>query len=129
MVKKIEKADPLLEGEEPKVATPSVSTPKIEEKPKEVKKVLNDVDIVAQTKAKLDAQEHTNFIIPMADGEGQGAYDTVQINGYKLTIMKGVMVSIPISVAKLLAEKYRINMVAGMNKRIDRDNAHSEALG
>jgi hypothetical protein len=129
MAKKIEKkeVDPILEADEVKEATPSTEAPKVE-KPKEVKK-LNDVDIVAQTKAILDAQEHTNFIIPMADGEQEGAYDTIQINGYKLTIKKGVMVNIPIAVANLLAEKYRINMTAGMNKRIDRDNEHSEALG
>ncbi len=96
---------------------------KIEKSPKKA------VDIVALTKEKLDAEEHTNFIIPMADGEAEGAYDTVQINGYRLTIKKGVMVNIPISVANLLAEKYRINMTAGMEKRADRDNAHSEALG
>jgi hypothetical protein len=64
----------------------------------------------------------------MSDSDVPGAYDTIQNNGYKLTIQKGVMVSLPMAVANLLAEKYRINMTAGMEKRIDRTSATSEAL-
>jgi hypothetical protein len=77
----------------------------------------------------------TKFIIPLADGELPGAYDTVQINcsglpepGYKLTIQKGVMVEIPLPCAELLAAKYRINLTAGQEKRIDRDQKVQDAL-
>lgn len=77
-------------------------------------------DQAAQTKAILAKKPHVNFIIPIMDGEAKGAYETVQINGYKLTIQKGIMVNIPMPVANLLAEKYRINMSAGEEHRIDR---------
>ena len=77
-------------------------------------------DLIARTKYILDNSEHTNFILPLAEGENNGAYDTANINGYKLTIKKGVMVNIPVAVAQLFAEKYRIAMTAGEDKRADR---------
>ena len=83
-------------------------------------------DIVAQTKYILDNSEHVNFIVPQQEGEV--GIEEVQINGYKLTIKKNVMVNIPIQVANLLAEKYRIAMTAGQEKKIDRDTETSEAL-
>lgn len=86
-------------------------------------------DIVLQTKYILDNSEHINFIIPMQEGDPVGSFETTQINGYKLTIQKGVMVNIPIQVANLLAEKYRIAMTAGQDKRIDRASEVTEALG
>lgn len=86
-------------------------------------------DIVAETKNILKNSPHTNFIIPLGEGEKDGAYDTVQINGYRLVIKKGVMVNIPLPVANLLAEKYKIAMTAGQEKRIDRTSDVSEALG
>jgi hypothetical protein len=39
------------------------------------------------------------------------------------------MVNIPKQVAYLLAEKYRIAMTAGQDKRIDRASEITEALG
>jgi len=106
-------------GEEPK----PVSTPKTPSKTEAENK-----DIVAQTKAILAKQPKVNFIIPLAEGENPGAYDTVQINGYRLTIQKGVMVELPQAVANLLAEKYRINMTAGSEKRIDSRPDKTDAL-
>jgi len=130
------KIDPLLGGDRPdKPGTKEIVTPKIQvEKPVEPAKPIPkttqaDVkDTVAATKAILDAGPHVNFIIPLADGEAQGASDTVQINGYRLTIQKGVMVNIPMSVATLLAEKYRIQMEVGKDRRINRAPDVSEAL-
>lgn len=135
------KADPLLGQGQGQVedthqpAPPDQSVePKVEVKPAKIlaNTVAENKDIVAQTKMILANGEHVNFIIPMADGEAPGAYETVQINGYGLTIQKGVMVNIPLPVANLLAEKYRIAMTAGQDKRIDRastpDHNVSEAL-
>jgi len=85
-------------------------------------------DVIAQTKYILDNSPHVDFIIPLAEGEQDGASDSVQINGYKLTVKKGTLVNIPIQVAKNLAEKYRIQMTAGEEKRIDRASDVSEAL-
>ena len=84
-------------------------------------------DIVAQTKYILDNSEHISFLVPQLEGEI--GVEEVQINGYKLTIKKNVPVSIPKQVAALIAEKYKINMEAGADKKIDRATDVSEALG
>ncbi len=84
-------------------------------------------DVIAQTKYILKNSPHTNFIVPMVEGEI--GIEEVQINGYKLTIQRGAMVNIPIQVAKIIAEKYRINLDAGKEMRVDREKKVSEALG
>lgn len=84
-------------------------------------------DVVAQTKFILDNSEKVNFIVPMGENEAVGAFETVQINGYKLTIQKGILVNIPLAVANLIADKYRINMAAGQEKRLDRASADVSA--
>jgi hypothetical protein len=126
--------DPLL-GEETEILEPIKEeveeVEEVEETPKVVKQapVMGmSADPIEQTREILKHQEHVNFIVPMASGEKPGAYETVQINGYKLTIQKGVMVSIPKAVANLIANKYRINMEAGSESKIDRDAKTSEAL-
>lgn len=85
-------------------------------------------DVTAHTKEILSKKPQINFIIPLAENEKPGAFDSVQINGYKLTIQKGVMVTIPLPCAELLAAKYRINLEAGANSRLDRNPAIREAL-
>jgi hypothetical protein len=139
--KKNVKSDPLLGGDEGPAKTPEQKpeTAKVEAKPAEptiIKSTAEQVkadaltkfpkDIVAQTKYILDNSEHVNFIVPQMEGEiGE---ESVQINGYKLTIKKNVMVSIPIQVANILAEKYRIAMTAGQDKKIDRASDVADAL-
>jgi hypothetical protein len=133
--------DPLLGGnqtppDEPgKVETPKQPeakpvTPKAPKVPKDKLKAeavkLFPNDVVAQTKFILDNSPHVNFIVPQLEGEI--GIEEVQTNGYKLTIQKNVMVSIPIQIAQRIAEKYKINMEAGKDKRIDRDKDVSEAL-
>ena len=100
--------------------TPVVKKPEV--------KTATEVDVVAETKRILDASPHVDFIIPPAEGDPKGAAETVQINGYKLTIMKGVKVNIPEAVANLLAEKYRINMMAGSDSVVNRRADIQEAL-
>jgi len=85
-------------------------------------------DIIGETKTILDNSEHVNFIVPLAEGEAPGSFEEPQINGYKMKVPKGEMVNIPIQVANLLAEKYRIAMSAGKDKRIDRSSEVSDAL-
>lgn len=83
-------------------------------------------DTVAQTKYILDNSEHVNFIVPQIEGEiGE---ETVQINGYKLTLKKNIMVSVPKQVAQIIAEKYRINLEAGQDKKVDSRPDKSEPL-
>jgi len=94
----------------------------------QVKSKPKEVDVVAETKADLATKPQINFIIPLSDGEKPGAFDTVQINGYKMIIQKGVMVTIPLPCAELLAAKYRINLEAGAKSRIDRNVDVQDAL-
>jgi len=141
MVEKI-KNDPLLgddagedagvsskpEGKKAK-ATAGATAPAITSKKQQVKAdaiAKFPKDIIAQTKYILDNSEHVNFIVPLLEGEI--GIEEVTINGYKLTIKKNVMVSIPVQVASIIAEKYRINLEAGADKRIDRKADVSEAL-
>lgn len=148
MSKKKIKKDPLLDDESQKVSgsvkskAKRIGKTKVEVKEKEVEKKpeatspapaqANITKIlhgeVAITKANLEKEPKVNFIIPLTDGEKPGAFDTVQINGYRLTIKKGVLVPLPQSVAQLLANKYRISMEAGRENRIDRASDVEEAL-
>jgi len=91
-------------------------------------KITDDARI---TKEKLWKEEMTSFLVPLEPGEKAGqAEETVQINGYKLTIKKGVFIpKLPMSVAIMLAAHYNINMGnVGMNMRIDRDERTRNAL-
>jgi hypothetical protein len=72
------------------------------------------------TRKKLESSPKTMFIIPLGSGEKPGAYEIVNINGYQLTIKKGEMVEIPIPVANILADHYRITMNAGQDKLVNR---------
>lgn len=81
-------------------------------------------------KERLEKQPKVLFIIPKVDGEAAGlAYDTVQIDGFRMEIKKGVAVTIPEQVAHILAEKYRIGSEAGSEHLISRDEKISEVLG
>lgn len=71
--------------------------------------------------AILQKQPKVAFMIPRDPMEADGlAYETVQINGHRMEIKKGVMVTIPRQVAEILAEKYRVQLEAGAEKRLDR---------
>lgn len=77
----------------------------------------------------LKKQPKVAFMIPRTDGELDGlSYETVQINGHRMEIKKGVMVQIPVQVAEILAEKYRIQMEAGSDKLINRSEDHLDRL-
>ena len=133
--------DPLLDDENPKTGD-NKAKPAKAEAPAPAEPVIGSAkpaanvskaqaeikDLAEQTKQILAKQPKVNFIIPLADGESPDAEDTVQINSYKLTIKKGVMVELPQAVAQLLAEKYRIQMTAGAEHRIDRKEDVREAL-
>lgn len=67
-------------------------------------------DRVADAKAILDAAPKTQFMIPLESNEKDGAVETVSINGYPYIIKKGHLVTIPVPVANMLANKYRVAM-------------------
>lgn len=72
--------------------------------------------------------------IPLKEGEKAGqAYETVQVNGYRLQIMKGRSVSLPMGIAEILANHYNIQLGTGgipeeAGMLADRDNASAQAL-
>ena len=87
------------------------------------KKVSNEM------KKHLQNQPQVSFMIPKDPLETDGlAYASVQINGHRMEIKKGVMVTIPQQVAELLANKYNIEMSAGQDMQIDRDDTVRDAL-
>lgn len=85
-------------------------------------------DKIRDTKAILDAQKKVSFLCPLDPGEGVGAEEVVQINGYKLVIKKGHMVEIPEAVAKILANKYRVAMEVTSRSQANATPAKAEAL-
>lgn len=98
-----------------------------------VKKKTEDISEVYKNDAQrmkeyLDSQPKINFLIPLTPGEKEGSYETVSLNGYTLKIKKGVLVPLPQQVAELLAEKYKIEMEAGKEMRVDRSSDVIEAL-
>jgi hypothetical protein len=104
------------EVEEETTVKPPV--PKKEVKaPMDVQRELNSD--IAMTKALLAKEPEVNFLVPLAEGEKPGAVHEVFINGYKMTVPKGVMTIVPKPVAELLGESYRINATAGAEFRLD----------
>lgn len=65
-------------------------------------------DEALSIKEILSKQAKMPLFIPLDPGEKPGAYRSVTINGYRFEVKKGVMVSLPISVAKLLMDAYSI---------------------
>ena len=87
--------------------------------------VKSDVQIM---KEALDKQPKVSFMIPLSEGENEGAYETVCLNGYSMKIKKGEMVELPKQVAEILADSYKIQMTAGSDKLISRSKEAEEAL-
>lgn len=81
----------------------------------------------AKMKAHLAKQPKVMFLIPLTIGEKRGAVETWQANGYRLNILKGVLVEIPKQVAESLAESYQLTQEAGENFSIDRPKTDGDA--
>jgi len=122
---KAEPTKPAAKRAEAKVEKPAETKPADDKKLGGAEAYMKGIE---NTKEVLAKSPHVNFLIPLSDGEKPGASDTVQINGYRLTIKKGELVNVPIQVAKLLAEKYKVNMEAGKEKLINRANDIEDAL-
>lgn len=63
---------------------------------------------IIRTKKALAAAPTTKWIVNLAPGERPGATIAVTINGYRLSVKKGVLVDIPVPVAKILAKHYNV---------------------
>lgn len=96
-------------------------------------KIIRDVtkvtdDRIVETRKALEAQERVVFFVPLAPGENPNSLEFVSINGFSMEIRKGSTVSMPRQIVEMIAEKYQVEMTAGANMRIDRDDKNLEAL-
>lgn len=82
----------------------------------------------ARMKAFLESQPKVAFMVPLGIGEKPGAIETVQMNGYRLNILKNTMVMLPEPVVKHLSESYRLTALAGQEFSIDRDPTVKDRL-
>ena len=106
---------------------------KTEEKEKKEETRKQRIEKVAKSdvqmmKEVLDKQPKVSFMIPLSEGEEEGAYETICLNGYLMKIKKGEMVELPKQVAEILADSYKIQMTAGSDKLISRSKEAEEAL-
>ena len=92
------------------------------------KKVAQPLSNKALTQQKLDSEPKVTFLVPLAEGEDAGATDMVSINGCRYDVPKGQMIELPLSVMKILAEKYKINAEVGRALQVDRNSKVLEAL-
>lgn len=122
------------EGEDEKVdPAEEKAAAKAEEEAQTVKEMPSKVpytDVVKETRDKLMNGPKTAFLIPLAPGEKPGAFETVQINGFRLQIRKGAMVQIPVACAEVLAGHYNVQLESGYGseKRLDRASDVQKAL-
>lgn len=103
----------------PTVIDPIKDNEKVDEKKYESK--------AARMKAHLAKQPTVQFLIPLSIGEKRGAIETWQANGYRLNILKGVLVEIPQQVAESLAESYQLTAEAGQEYSVDRPSKDPNA--
>lgn len=82
----------------------------------------------AKMKEHLEAQEKVAFVVPLGIGEKPGAIETWEANGYRLNILKGVMVRLPKQVVESLAESYQMTQIAGQEFLMDRDEKIKKVL-
>lgn len=83
----------------------------------------------AAVKDRLDKQPKVTFMIPKNPLEIDSlAYETVQIDGFRMEIRKGVMVQIPEQVAHILAEKFNIETTAGSDMMVGRSQEAIDSL-
>ncbi|MBU2025331.1 MAG: hypothetical protein ABIC19_00645 [Patescibacteria group bacterium] len=112
--KKVSEAPNVKEVEEPKKALTSDQEREIFE---------------AKARKEIEAAEKIAYVVPLDPGEKTGAVQVVSLNGYTLTIKKGVRVNIPVPIAEVLDEKYKVETEAGAEMRDDNwDDKKAETL-
>lgn len=65
-------------------------------------------DEALRVKEILAKEAKMPIFIPLEPGEKPGVYRSVTINGYRCEVKKGMMVQLPMSIAKLLMDAYQI---------------------
>ena len=142
LLERLEGADP--EGtpveteEEETHETPEDETPDEPVAQKPVKVSDRDVEKglrgdAQKMKDHLAKQRKISIIIPMEPGVspeiGEKIPFVVNMNGYRLSIKRGVYVEVPEQVAQMIMERLESEGKVGRSSRIDRDANTIEALG
>jgi hypothetical protein len=146
--KKTTKKSPLLEEEtveETPVESPEEEVEIVEEveveetpAPKAVKKEVVQAPVANSdqglktdaklTETNLAKQDKVSIMIPLGQGEKAGTTHDCFINGHKITVRKGAMVSVPQAVAEMIAQSYQIELEAGSDFAIDSSDEKLNAL-
>jgi hypothetical protein len=77
---------------------------------------------------ELESQPRVKFFVPLSPGDPKGAQEFVGINGLFMWVPKGRYIDVPEQVAEILAESLSIDMTAGEDFRMDRDENKQTAL-
>ncbi len=116
------------ESEEPQEVAEPEPTPE-QKAPKKEQKPIDYKTKIQRIKDSLAKQPKVRIIIPKEKSETRGAFETVQINGYMLKIMKGVYVEVPQQVADILNESAQIKEEAQAEAEKKMTEAEREAFG
>jgi len=85
-----------------------------------MKKVIEQHKSKAEKmKENLHSQPKVTIMIPLDNGEAEGATLPVTLNGYKYTIMKNVYVEVPKQVAEVVMNSLKQTNAAGQAFRTD----------
>lgn len=76
----------------------------------------------------LASQPKVRMIIPLSPGEKPGAFETVNLNGFRMEIKKGVSVELPQQVAEVLSEYLQIDLNLANDYRLDLNPDKKAAL-
>lgn len=98
---------------------------------KDVDKALrSDKD---RMKAHLESQRKVSIMIPLEAGVPPAVAEKIpfvlNLNGYRISIKRGVFVEVPEQVAEHIKERLESEGKIGSEYRLDRDPAKQEALG
>ena len=63
-----------------------------------------------RTGEKINKQPKVTIVVPLEEGEPENSVQNVSINGYKWSIKKGVMVSVPEQVARMIMKRLKVEM-------------------
>ena len=81
-----------------------------------------------QMKAHLDAQPQVSIMIPLEKGEKKGAVQPFTINGYRITVPKGRMTTVPEQVAQMISERFDVDLDIRGRSIENQDESMKKAL-
>lgn len=133
LIARLTAGEPSTEGEEPEETEETVPEVKAKKNvtEKDVDKALrSDKD---KMKAHLETQRKVSIMIPLEAGVPPAVAEKIpfvlNLNGYRISIKRGVFVEVPEQVAEHIKERLESEGKIGSQYRLDRDPAKQEALG